>query len=114
QGIAGGIAVRVVDLLEAVEIEEADRGGLAPSSNPRLLGGERLGERVTVRRGRERVDASPRALCGEGPLEAQAESVPQRDDEQQAGGVRKSERQRALDQVDEDDEKRCSDERQGD
>src|SRR4029078_5837663 len=75
QPVARGVAVRVVDRLEAVEIEEAQGGRPSPARDPRLLGRERLGQRVAVRRARQRIDARTRALPGERPLEAAAEPV---------------------------------------
>src|SRR5438874_184778 len=57
QAVAGGVAVRVVDRLETVEVEEAESGRASAAPHPRLLGRKRLRERVTVRRICERVDA---------------------------------------------------------
>src|SRR5262249_15999172 len=69
---AGGVAIAGVDGLEAVEVEEAHRGGAAATSDPCLLGGQRLGERVAIRRKRQRVDPRARAFLRQSPLEAKA------------------------------------------
>jgi len=106
QPVAGRVAVGVVDRLEAVEVEEAERSRSAAAPDPRLLGGQRLGERVAVRRARERVDARAGAFSGEGPLEAAAEPVRPRGDEQQAGREREREPRRRLEDVEEGDEQR--------
>ena len=106
QPVAGRVAVGVVDRLEAVEVEETERSRSAAASDPRLLGGQRLGERVAVRRARERVDARAGAFSGEGPLEAAAEPVRPRGDEQQAGREREREPRRRLEDVEEGDEQR--------
>ena len=106
QPVAGRVAVGVVDRLEAVEVEEAERSRSSAAPDPRLLGGQRLGERVAVRRARQRVDARARALSCEGQLEAAAEPVRPGGDEQQAGGERESEPRRGLEDVEEDDEQR--------
>ena len=106
QPVAGGVAVGVVHGLEAVEVEEAERRGPPAAPDPRLLGGERLGERVAVRRTRQRVDARARAFSRERLLETAAEPVRPGGDEQQAGGEREREARRRREEVEEDDEQR--------
>ena len=106
QPVAGGVAVGVVDRLEAVEVEEAERRRPPAAPDPRLLGGQRLGERVAVRRARQRVDPRARAFAREGPLEAAAEPVRPGGDEQQARREREREPRRRLEDVEEGDEQR--------
>src|SRR5262249_1069681 len=96
QPISRGIAVRVVDLLEAVEIGKEGPGGPSAALDPRLFGRERLCQRVPVRSVRERVDASTGSLVLEAPLEAHPEAVPHGEREQQAAPERQGDRRRPL------------------
>ena len=86
QPVAGRVAVRVIHRLEAVEVEEAERCRPSAALDPCLLGGERLRERVAIRRIGQRVDPRARAFRRKGTLEAAAEPVRPGGDEQQAGG----------------------------
>ena len=62
QCVAGRVPVPVVHVPEPVGVEEEDSGRLGAAADPRLLGRERLLERVPVQRARERVRARPRPL----------------------------------------------------
>src|SRR5213076_882782 len=106
QPVAGRVAISVVDRLEAVEVEKTQRRRPPAALDPRLLGGERLGERVTIRRARQRVDPRARPFGREGLLEAAAEPVRRGGHQQQAGGERQREARRRLEEIEERDEQR--------
>src|SRR5204863_8246129 len=106
QAVARGVAVRVVDRLEAVEVEEAEPRGSASTPHPRLLGRKRLRERIAVRRVRERVDAGARAFLRQCPLEAEVQPLPDGEQEQQSSRVRQREGGGRAEEVEKDDEQR--------
>ena len=74
----------VVHVAKQVEVEEAERGGVASPRDPCVFGAQSLREGIAVRRACEGVEPGPGALLSQALLEAEPDPVAEPESEQQA------------------------------